>query len=246
MLTKEGIHPMDKTLRRIRSSRRPEKKDQVRAFLGLVGYYQKLKPKFTEIADPLHNLLPKKSFVFVGEEQESSFVCLRNSLSEDSFLIHPDSSSFLYLATDASNVGMGAVLLQKRDGELRPIQFASKRFSPFQRKYSAPQRQCLAMIWGIKRFHYYLYGRNFTLLTDHESLKWRKSRKSSNKIFFRWTLRLNEYDFNVLSKPGIENGDADGLSRFQVFHAFFTYEQIKNFVRTAQVPQELTKMKKLS
>jgi len=52
---------------------------------------------------------------------------------------------------------------------------------------------------------------------------------------------LNEYDFNVLPKPGIGNGDAEGLSRFQVFHTFFTYEQIKNFVRTAQVPEELTK-----
>ena len=241
MLTKEGIHPMDKILRRIRSSRRPENKDQVRAFLGLVGYYQKFIPKFTEIADPLQNLLPKEASFSWGQEQESSFVSLRNSLSEDSFLIHPDNSSHFYVATDASDVGMGAVLLQKRDGELRPIQFASKRFSPSQRKYSAPQRECLAMIWGIERFHYYLYGRKFTLLTDHDSLKWLKSLKSSNKMFFRWTLRLNEYDFNVLPKPGIENGDADGLSRFQVFHTFFTYEQIKNFVRTAQVPEELTK-----
>jgi hypothetical protein len=60
-------------------------------------------------------------------------------------------------------------------------------------------------------------------------------------MFFRWTLRLNEYDFNALPKPVIENGDADGLSRFQVFHTFFTYEQIKKFVRTAQPPKELTK-----
>jgi len=177
----------------------------------------------------------------VGGEQESSDVCLRNSLSEYSFLIHPDNSSTFYLATDASNVGMEVVLLQKRDGELRLIQFASERFSPSQRKYSAPQRECLPMIWGTERFHYYLYGRKFTLLTDHDSLKWLKSLKSVNKILFRWTLRLNEYDFNVLPKPGIENGDADGLSRFQVFHTFFTYEQITNFVGTAQVPEELTK-----
>jgi hypothetical protein len=149
-------------------------------------------------------------------------------------LIHPDNSSPFYLATDASDVGKRAILLQKRDGELMPIQFPSRRFSPFQRKYSAPQRECLAMIWGIEKFHYYLNGGKFTLLTDHNSLKWLKSLKSSNKMFFRWTLRLNEYDFNVLPKPGIENGDADGLSRFQVFHAFFTYEQIKNFVRTEQ------------
>jgi hypothetical protein len=80
---------------------------------------------------------------------------------------------------------MRAVLLQKRDGKPRPIQFASKRFSPSQRKYSAPQRECLAMIWGIERFHCYRYGRKFTLLTDRDSLKWLKSLKSSNKMFFR-------------------------------------------------------------
>jgi hypothetical protein len=77
-------------------------------------------------------------------------------------VIHPDDSSPFYLATDASDVGVGVVVLQKRDGELRPIQFASKRFSTSQRKYSAPQRECLAMIWGIERFRYYLYGRKFT------------------------------------------------------------------------------------
>ena len=121
MLTKEGMHPMETILRRIRSSRRSENKDQVRAFLGLAGYYQKFIPKFTEIADPLQNLLPKEASFSWGEEQESYFVCLRNSLSEDSFLIHPDNSSLFYLATDASDVGIAAVLLQKRDGELKRI-----------------------------------------------------------------------------------------------------------------------------
>ena len=70
MLTKEGIHPMDKILRRIQSSRRPENKDQVRAFLGLDGYYQKFIPKFTEIADPLQNLLPKEASFSWGESKK--------------------------------------------------------------------------------------------------------------------------------------------------------------------------------
>ena len=105
MLTKKGIHPMDKILRRIQSSRGTEKKDQVRAFLRLVSCYQKFIPKFTVIADPLQNFLPKEASFSWGEEQESSFVCLRNSLSEDSFLIHPEYSSPFCLATDASVVG---------------------------------------------------------------------------------------------------------------------------------------------
>ena len=81
-----------------------------------------------------------------------------------------------------------------------------------------------------------------TLLTDHDSLISEKL----EQVFLRWTLRLNEYDFNVLQKQGIENGDADGLSRFQVFHTLFTYEHINNFSRTAQVPEELTKSEKLT
>jgi hypothetical protein len=198
MLTKEGIHPMETILRRIRSSRRPEIKDQVRAVLGLLGYYQKFIPKYTEIADPLQNFWPKKLRFRGGEEQESSFVCLRNLLSEDSFLIHPEDSSPFDLAREARDVGMGGVLLQKRDGELRPIQFASNRLSPSQRKHSGPARECLAMICGIERFHYFVYGRKFTVLTDHASLKWLKPLKNSNQMFFRWTRTLNEYEFNVL------------------------------------------------
>jgi hypothetical protein len=61
-------------------------------------------------------------------------------------------------------------------------------------------------------------------------------------MFFRWILRLNKHDLNVLPKPGVEDGDAVGLYRFQVCHNFFTYEQIRNCVRTAQVPEELTKV----
>jgi len=110
---------------------------------------------------------------------------------------------------------------------LRPIQFASKRFPVSQRKNVSPWTDFLAMILGIERFYYYIYGRKFTLLTDHDTLKWLKSVKSSNKKFFKWTSRLNEYDFNVLLKPWPENGDADGLSRFQVFSTFFTYEKVK-------------------
>ena len=83
------------------------------------------------------------------------------------------------------------------------------------------------MIWGIEPFHDYIYGRNFTLLIDHDGLKFLKSLENSKAMCFRWILRLNEYDFNVLLKPWPENGDADGLSRFQVFSTFFTYEKVK-------------------
>jgi hypothetical protein len=117
---------------------------------------------------------------------------------------------------------MGSVLLQKKDWRSTTIQFATNWLSPTQKKYSVPQRECLVMIWGIERFHYYFYGNKFALLTDHESLNWLKELKSPNKMFPRWNMRLNKYDFDFLPKPGKENADADGISRFQVFHTSST------------------------
>jgi hypothetical protein len=223
---------MDKILRKIRGSRRPENKYHVRSFLGLVGNYQKFIPEFTGKADALCILLNKEEPFRWEQEQEESFIMLREILPESSFLIHVDPKAPFYLATDASDVGMGDVLLLRRDGDLRPIQFDSKRLSARQKRYSAPQRECLAIIWGIERFHYYFSGRKFTLMSEHESLKWLKNLQSPSKMFFRWTMRLKEYDFDVLSKPGKDNGDADELYRFQVFHTSLLYDKIKNFVRS--------------
>jgi hypothetical protein len=159
-LSKEGIHPMNKLLQRIRSTRHPQNKNHVKGFLGQVGYYQKFIPNFTELIVALQKILSKEALVSWGDEQEKACIKLRNLLTEDSFLMYPDPSSPFYLGTHASDVGMGAVILQKRNSELRPIQFASKRFSVSQRKYSSPQRECLAVILGIERFHYHLNGIN--------------------------------------------------------------------------------------
>jgi hypothetical protein len=186
-------------------------------------------------------LLPKEEPFRWDEEQEESFLKSRDALQETNILIHADSKAPFYLATDACDVGMGAVPLQKRHGELRPIQFGSKGLSSTQRKYSAPQRECLAMIWGIERFHYCLSGRKCTLMIDSESLEWLKELKGPSKMLFLWTMRLNEYDCEVLPKAGKDNGDADGLSGFQVFYSFFTYEEMNNFVINSKIPKEITK-----
>ena len=85
--------------------------------------------------------------------------------------------------------GNGDVLLQRRDGDLRPIRFTSTRLSGTQKRYF-PQRECLAIIWGIERFHFYFSRRNFTLITDRESLKWLNHLQSPNEFFFRWTMTL--------------------------------------------------------
>ncbi len=79
--------------------------------------------------------------------------------------------------------------------------------------YSIPEKECLAIVWAITKLKYYLYGRPFTVLTDHQPLKWLDAMKNSNKRLMRWAILLQEYTFTITYRKGIANGNADGLSR---------------------------------
>ena len=102
-----------------------------------------------------------------------------------------------YLQTDASNTGIGAVLMQKHDEKLFPVCYASKKLSSAERNYSTIEKECLAVVWGIKRFHLYLYGVPLVLQTDHEPLKYMNSAKFANGRLMRWAMFFQSYTFRV-------------------------------------------------
>jgi transposase InsO family protein len=111
-------------------------------------------------------------------------------------------------------LGIGAVLTQKDDdGKEYVIAYASRSNNDAEAKYSSYEGECLAVVWAVAHFHPYLYGQSFTLVTDHQPLKWlMESDKLTGKLA-RWALLLQEYDFQVVHKAGLQNLDADGLSR---------------------------------
>lgn len=209
------IQPHPNKVSEILDAPRPITKKQVRSFLGLIGYYRKYIPNFATLAVPLTDLTRKgnSSIVKWGVEQDRSFETLKQALTEKPILRVPDHNRPFMVMTDASDHGIGAVLLQEYDDVRFPIAYASKKLLPAQRAYSTIEKEGLAIVWAISKFRTYLYGKTFTLLTDHRPLTYIDECKSANGRILRWSLFLQNYRFHIQSVKGADNVVADYLSR---------------------------------
>ena len=210
-----GLHEDNVT--KIRDAPRPTTKKQIKSFMGLAGYYRDFIPNFAALAAPLSDLTRKgqPNKVEWGEAQEKAYQSIKVILTKEPVLRLPDPTKTYFLQTDASDSGIGAVLMQKHDGKLFPVCYASKRLSSAERNYSTIEKECLAIVWGFKRFHLYLYGVSFVLQTDHEPLKYMNSAKFANGRLMRWAMFLQSYNFRVEAIKGSENVGADYLSRVE-------------------------------
>ena len=206
-------HP-DKVLE-IQEASRPLTKKQVRSFMGLVGYYRRYIPNFASIAVPLTDLTKKgqPNQVIWEDVHDKAFQSLIGMLLQEPVLRLPDFSKPFWLQTDASDTGIGAALLQDDNDEKFPISYASKKLLPRERAYSVIERECLALVWGIKKYQTYLYGKEFILQTDHQPLVYLNQCKVTNSRIMRWALFLQNYRFQIRAIKGSENVAADYLSR---------------------------------
>jgi hypothetical protein len=128
-------------------------------------------------------------------------------------LQYPDFTREFTLTTDASNEGIGAVLSQGQIGKDLPIAYASRNLNKAEKNYSTSEKELLAIVWGIKHFRPYLYGRKFKVATDHKPLPWIMNIKDPGSRLLRWRIKLEEYDYEILYKKGTANTNADALSR---------------------------------
>ena len=144
-------------------------------------------------------------------ECQSAFSILKERLMQAPILAYPrfdsEASPFL-LQTDASAVGIGAVLEQ--DGHV--VAYASRTLTKSEQQYSVIQRECLAAVYGMKQFRHYLLGRAFKLITDHAPLQWLSAQKMEG-LLCHWSLAIQEYDFTIVYRKGSLNTVADALSR---------------------------------
>ena len=214
------MSPIQDKVQAIRDMEKPSTVTQMRSFLGSVGYYQRFIPHFNSIAAPLQQLtsakLSKNSPVPWTDEAERAFFKLREALMGEPVLqlVKPDFP--FILQTDASDEGLGAVLLQARTdnpAEVAPVHYASRRLRPAERNYSVIEREALAVYWAIKKFEVHLYGRHFSLRTDHRPLLYLQTADKLNPRLKRWALYLNLFKFTAQHVEGKDNDLADLLSR---------------------------------
>ena len=209
------LKPMEDNVEKITEAPRPLTKTQVRSFLGLTGYYREFVPNYAAIASPLSDLTKKgqPNKVIWTDAQEKAYRKLRATITEKPVLKLPDITKQFTLRTDASDTGLGAVLLQEHDGKLFPVSYASRKLLDRERNYSTIEKECLAIVWAVKKYLPYLYGVEFILQTDHQPLTYINRAKYENSRVMRWALYLQDYRMTVESIKGKDNVGADYMSR---------------------------------
>jgi len=191
----------------------PRNLKQLRRFLGMSSWYRRFVPQFATVSEPLTRLLKKNQRWEWGVEQEDAFEQIRARLLSAPTLSCPDFEVPFVLQTDASSVGLGAVLTQIISDTENVIAFASRALSDPEKKYSVTEQECLAVVWAIKKFRPYLEGYQFTVITDHSSLRWLHHLKNPTGRLARWALELLEYDYEIVHRKGALHHVPDALSR---------------------------------
>jgi hypothetical protein len=218
-ITKDGLQPTSKKVEAVQKSPAPKDVSQLKSFIGLVNYYGKFLPDLSTVLAPLYRLLQKETEWRWTDEQQRAFEEVKVLLTSDRLLVHYDPDKELVLACDASPYGIGAVLSHRDpDGRERPIAFASRTLAPAERNYSQLEKEGLAIVFGVKRFHAYLFGRHFIILSDHKPLRHLFKENSATPPLAsariqRWALTLGGYDYTIEYKPGESHSNADFLSR---------------------------------
>lgn len=216
-LTANGIMPTQDKVSAVKNFRKPSSAEEVRSFLGLMNFVGKFIPNLAEITDPLR-LLIKKDEKFVWQlVQQEAFDKLKECLTGDLVLGYYNVKNRTQVYADAGPVALGAVLIQFNRLEVpRVIAYASKSLSETEKRYCQTEKEALALVWSVERFHFYLFGRTFELITDHKALETIFSTKSKPCARIeRWVLRMQSYLYKVIYKPG-KNNIADPLSRLVV------------------------------
>ena len=215
----EGLHPSKSKLNTIQNAPLPTNVTELKSFLGLLNYYHKFLPNLSTELAPLHQLLNKGVNWKWTKEHSDTYQHAKDLLQSSQVLVHFDSDKPIILSCDASPYGVGGVLAHVMpDGSERPITYTSRTLSSAEKNYSQLEREALAIIFSVKRFHQYLYGHSFILYSDHKPLEHllhetRQIPSMASSRIQRWALALSAYNYTIKYKPGKQLSNADALSR---------------------------------
>ncbi|XP_035806354.2 uncharacterized protein K02A2.6-like [Amphiprion ocellaris] len=218
-ISAQGLSPLEEKVRAIKEAPSPKNVAELRSFLGLVNYYGKFLPDLSTVLAPLYQLLHKDSSWQWRQTQQKAFQQVKELLHSGPLLVHFDPDKDVILSCDASPYGIGAVLSHRmEDGTEKPIGYVSRTLTAAEKGYSQLEKEGLAVVFAVKRFHQYLYGRPFTIFTDHKPLLGLFSESKgispmASARVQRWALTLSAYQYRILYKAGSENANADAFSR---------------------------------
>ena len=215
----EGIHPTEDKLKAIVEAPSPKNVQELRSFLGLINYYGKFIQNAATVLAPLNRLLCKDAEWRWSQECQRSFDLAKETLVSSEVLMHYTPTLPIKMAGDASAYGIGAVIAHVLpDGSERPVAFASRTLTSSEKNYAQVEKEALSLIFGVKHFHAYLYGRKFTIVTDHRPLTTILGPKKgipplAAARLQRWAWILSAYKYEIEFRPTGDHGNADGLSR---------------------------------
>lgn len=227
-ITERGTLPDKEKVEVIKNYPHPKNQKDVRSFLDFVQYYRRLIKDFSKIASPISNLL-KKNVPFEWTDRCQVVLDeLRNILTSPPILSYPNFKEPFVLTTDASGYAIGSVLFQGKIGEDLPIANASRSLNKVERNYSTCEKELLSIVWSCNHFRPYLFGRKFTILSDNRALVYLKNIKTPKSRHTRMRLKLEEYDYEIIYKPGRLNKNADVLSRIEWNTPTLTWKDCQN------------------
>lgn len=235
----QGLCPVESKIKAIKEAPISTNATQLKAYLGLLNFYSKYL-KNLSLLKPLYRLLEYTREFIWNEECDKAFNASKNLLTKQNMLAHFDPKKPIIVTTDASSYGLGDVLSHKVGNKETPIMFASCTLSKSEQNYAQVHKEALGIIFAVRKFHKFIFGRKFTLVTDYQSLQTTFGNKQSiptlaHSRIQRWAIILSAYDYEIKYKRATQVACTDGLSRLPLPDPSED-EQVLRFADTNELP----------
>ena len=249
-ISNDGIKPTEEQIRSIHKALPPANKQELQSFLGMMTYNAKFLPSLSHVLHPLYLLLRKNSKWAWKSKQQNAFEAAKQLLCEQGTLAHYDIHKPIKLYCDASPKGLGACLVHvMQEGSEQPVAYASRSLQSAEQKYAQIKREALAIVFAVKRFHQYVYGQEFTLVTDHRPLCKILGPKEGDPPLAaarmqQWALLLSAYQYKIEFISGKSNKCADCMSRLPSFSKRDSAEKVHVIMAIDELPVTATQVAK--
>lgn len=212
-ISAKGIRPGNLKIEAVKNFPEPSNVHEVRQFVGLASYFRRFVKDFSIIARPLTSLTKKDVPWVFGDEQKVAFNTLKERLVSRPLLALYDPAASIEVHTDASKLGIGAILLQKIEDKLQPVAYYSRQTSPEEQKFHSYELETLALVTALQKFRVYLLGTTFKAVTDCNAIRNTMNKRDLVPRVARWWIMMQEYNFSIEYRPGFRMAHVDALSR---------------------------------